>query len=147
MNPSEIFGPVLTMFVLTFAVWFYLYVRRLPFVFSGEFKPDRGTSLELDMASPAGAVHPSDNLKNLFELPVIFYGLVIALFMTGQVDTTYLTAAWLFAGFRILHSAMHCTLNVIPVRFLLYLISAFALWFMVFRAAYAYFYLMLSSAV
>ena len=139
MNQAEIFGPLLVMFLLTLVVWLTLYARRLPFVFSGEFKPDRGTSLELDMASPASIVHPSDNLKNLFELPVIFYALVIALYVTEQVDTVYLTAAWVFAGFRILHSVMHCTANIIPVRFLLYLVSAFSLWFMVLRAAFDYF--------
>ena len=139
MNQAEIFGPLLVMFLLTLVVWLYLYARRLPFVLSSDYKPDRGTAQELDMISPAGIVHPSDNLKNLFELPVIFYALVIALYVTNQVDAVYLTAAWVFAGFRILHSATHCTANIIPVRFLLYLVSALSLWFMVLRAAVDYF--------
>jgi len=139
MNQASIFGPMLVMFLLTLAVWLYLYARRLPFVLSGEFKPDRGTSLELDMASPAGIVYPSDNLKNLFELPVIFYALVIVLYVTEQVDMAYLTAAWVFAWFRVLHSVIHCTVNFIPARFPLYLVSAFSLWFMVLRATFAHF--------
>lgn len=140
MNQSEIFGPMFVMFLLTFVVWVYLYVRRLPFVLSGEFNPERGTSLELDMASPAGIVHPSDNLKNLFELPVIFYALVLLLYVTGQVDVVYLVAAWVFTGFRILHSMVHCTVNFIPARFPIYVLSAFSLWFMVARAALIYFH-------
>lgn len=139
MNQAEILAPVLVMFLLTLVVWLYMYVRRLPFVFSGDYTPDRGTALELDMASPADIVRPSDNLRNLFELPVIFYALVLMLFVTQQVDGGYLTAAWVFTGFRVLHSAMHCTANIIPVRFALYLISAFSLWFMVVRAAWGYF--------
>lgn len=139
MNQAEILAPFLVMFLLTLVVWLYMYARRLPFVFSGDYKPDRGTALELDMAAPLGVAQPSDNLKNLFELPVIFYALVLMLFVTQQVDETYLTAAWVFAGFRVLHSAMHCTANIVMVRFSLYVVSAFSLWFMVVRAAWGYF--------
>jgi hypothetical protein len=34
-----------------------------------------------------------------------------------------------------MHSAVHCTVNFIPLRFVLYVVSAGALWFMVARAA------------
>ncbi len=46
-------------------------------------------------------------------------------------------AAWCFFVFRVLHSIVHCTFNFIPLRFVLYVISAMALWFMVARAALA----------
>jgi hypothetical protein len=36
-----------------------------------------------------------------------------------------------------MHSVVHCTFNFIPLRFVLYVISAGALWFMVVRAAIA----------
>jgi hypothetical protein len=60
---------------------------------------------------------------------------VLYLYVTHKVDETYLTAAWVFAAFRILHSAVHCTVNIVMVRFWLYCVSALALWFMVVRAA------------
>jgi hypothetical protein len=85
--------------------------------------------------SPPAVSNPSDNLKNLFELPTLFYGLVLYLFVTNKVDEIYLVAAWIFAAFRILHSAVHCTVNIVLLRFWLYCISALALWFMVVRAA------------
>jgi len=85
--------------------------------------------------SPPSVSTPSDNLKNLFELPTLFYGLVLYLFVTSKVDEAYLIAAWVFAGFRILHSAVHCTVNIVMLRFWLYCISALALWFIVLRAA------------
>ena len=140
MNQTEIFGPMLAMFVLTAVVWVVMYARRLPFVFSGDYNPDRGTALELDMAAPVGIVQPSDNLKNLFELPVIFYALVLMLFVTHQVDSVYLAAAWVFAGFRVAHSLVHCTVNIVMLRFPIYVVSAGALWFMVGRAAANYFH-------
>lgn len=44
---------------------------------------------------------------------------------------------WLFVGFRVLHSAVHCTFNFVPLRFWLYAGGALSLWFMVVRAALA----------
>ena len=79
--------------------------------------------------------NPSDNLKNLFEIPVLFYALALYLFVTNHVDDTYVSAAWIFVAFRVFHSAVHCTVNIVTLRFYLYLASTLALWFMAIRAA------------
>jgi hypothetical protein len=63
---------------------------------------------------------------------------VLYLYSTQQVDGTYLAAAWIFVAFRALHSAVHCTVNIVNLRFFMYLISGIALAFMVFRAALAH---------
>jgi hypothetical protein len=39
---------------------------------------------------------------------------------------TLSAAAWVFAIFRVLHSAVHCTFNLVMLRFYLYLVSALA---------------------
>ncbi|MGL4880054.1 MAG: MAPEG family protein [Waterburya sp.] len=85
--------------------------------------------------SPPNVSNPSDNLKNLFEIPVLFYALVLYLFVTKQVDTVYINAGWCFVVFRVLHSAVHCTFNLIILRFYLYLFSTLAVWFIALRAA------------
>jgi hypothetical protein len=84
-------------------------------------------------------MYASDNLKNLFEVPVIFYALALYLFVTKQVDELYVGAAWIFVVFRVLHSALHCTFNLVILRFYLYLCASLAVWFMAARAAMAYF--------
>ena len=139
MEQQDIFGPVFAMALLTLTVWVYLYARRLPFILSSNFAPEELTSLELQRRSPPVVVNPSDNLKNLFELPVLFYVLCLYLFVTAQVDQVYLVAAWVFVGFRVLHSVMHCTLNVVPIRFLLYVVASFSLWFIAVRGAWQVF--------
>ena len=98
-----------------------------------DFIPARFTEL-----SPPGVSNPSDNLKNLFEMPVLFYALALYLFVTQAVDATYVGAAWFFVTFRALHSAVHCTVNVVPLRFVLYLLSSLAVWFIAARAAIHY---------
>lgn len=136
MNQTAIFAPLLTMMLLTLVVWFYMYAKRIPLIQKSRINPNALTAAELARISPPAVSNSSDNLKNLFELPTLFYGLVLYLFVTGQVDATHLVAAWVFAGFRILHSAVHCTVNIVLLRFWLYCISALALWFMVARAAW-----------
>jgi hypothetical protein len=137
MDQTEIFRPFCATMVLTLVVWVYMYGRRLSFIFSSGLDPKQMTPLELARLSPPQVSNPSDNLKNLFELPTIFYVVVLYIYVTNQVDTAYLWAAWGFFLFRALHSAVHCTFNFIPLRFALYVISAGALWFIVLRAARA----------
>src|SRR5262245_33679364 len=137
--PSAIFGPVFATIFLTFVVWVYMYVRRIAFIQGHGISPkDMAVPGALAQISPPEVSNPSDNLKNLFEIPVIFYALALYLFATDQVDAAYLGAAWVFVAFRVLHSAVHCTINVVMVRFYLYLVSTLAVWFMAARAALAY---------
>ena len=137
MDQAAIFQPFIATMVLTMVVWVYMYGRRLPFIFSSGLDPKQMTPLELARVSPPQVSNPSDNLKNLFELPTVFYAVVLYLYATSQVDAGYVVAAWVFFLFRALHSAVHCTFNFIPLRFALYVISAGALWVMVLRATLA----------
>lgn len=123
------------MLLLTMVVWIYMYIRRIAFIQNSELTPGTITAAELARLSPPAVSNPSDNLKNLFEIPVLFYALTIYLFVTGEVDSTYVAASWVFVGGRCLHSAIHCTLNVVMVRFSIYALSTLALWFMCLRAA------------
>jgi hypothetical protein len=139
MDQVAIFRPFVATMILTMVVWVYMYARRLPFIFSSRLDPKQMTPLELARVSPPQVSNPSDNLKNLFELPTIFYAVVVYLFVTHQVDVAYLGAAWVFFLFRAMHSTVHCTFNFIPLRFVLYVISAGVLWFMVLKIAIAAF--------
>jgi hypothetical protein len=132
---DPIFAPFFTMILLTLVVWVYMYARRLPFIRASGLRDDQLTPLELARLSPPAVANPSDNLKNLFETPTIFYALVLYLHVTQSVDGMYLAAAWVFVGFRVLHTVVHCTFNLILLRFSLYAISTVALWFVAVRAA------------
>ena len=140
MPQTAIFGPLFATMTLTFVVWVYMYVRRISFIRASGLTPGQLSAPgALAQASPPGVSNPSDNLKNLFEIPVIFYALALYLFVTATVDATYVGAAWVFVIFRILHSAVHCTFNLVMLRFYLYLVSTVAVWFMLARAAFAHF--------
>ncbi|HVN89047.1 MAG TPA: MAPEG family protein [Candidatus Binataceae bacterium] len=139
MPDTAIFGPFFALIFLTLAVWLYMFARRISFIRGGGISPtDLAEPGALARFSPPAVSNPSDNLKNLFEMPVLFYALVLYLFVTKQVDSVYVLAAWVFAVFRILHSAVHCTINIVMLRFYLYLLSSLAVWFIAARAALAF---------
>jgi hypothetical protein len=139
MNQAAIFGPFFAMIALVFVVWVYMYVRRIAFIRSHTFTQEQMITPGLfAQLSPPAVNNPSENFKNLFEMPVLFYALVLYLFATSQVDGAYLTAAWVFVTFRFLHSGVQCTVNVVNVRFFMYLGATVAVWYMAFRAALAH---------
>lgn len=140
MDQTAILLPFAGTMLLTIVVWIYMYARRIPFILRNNLSSGSLTPAELARLSPAEVANPSDNLKNLFELPTIFYAVVLYLYAAKQVDALYLVAAWVFFGFRVLHSAVHCTFNFVPLRFWLYAIAALALWFMVLRVAWNLFF-------
>ncbi|MBV1876827.1 MAG: MAPEG family protein [Pseudomonadales bacterium] len=139
MNQADIFLPFFLLMILTTIVWFYMYAKRIPFIQSSKLTPAQLSPAEFNRLSPPEISNPSDNLKNLFELPAVFYALVLYLFTTNNVDGISLAAAWIFVVFRILHSLIHCTINIIMLRFALYCISAMTLWLMVAREAWGVF--------
>jgi hypothetical protein len=139
-EPAAIFAPFFAMMFLTLVVWIYMYARRIPLILSLNLGPeDLAKPGELARLSPPAVSNPSDNLKNLFEIPVLFYALVLFLFMTGRVDAVYFVAAWVFVVFRAAHSVVHCSFNHVKLRFSLYLVATVAVWFMLVRAALDYF--------
>ena len=140
MPQTAIFGPFLAQMLLTLLVWIYMYVRRIAFINGQRISP-RALEVpgELTRLSPAAVSNPSDNLKNLFELPVLFYALVLYLYATSQVDAAYVVAAWAFVVFRVAHSVVHCTFNRVLVRFYCYLAASFAVWLMLVRAVLEHF--------
>lgn len=139
MEQTTIFGPMFAMMLLTLVVWVYMYIRRIRFITAGNFSRQELTPIAFAQLSPPAVSNPSDNLKNLFEIPVLFYVLLLYLFAVKQVDAAYLDAAWIFVAFRVLHSAVHCTFNLIMLRFYLYLIASVAVWFIAIRAGIIYF--------
>ncbi|MGF1936716.1 MAG: MAPEG family protein [Nostoc sp. ChiQUE02] len=140
MTQDAIFNPFFATVFLTLLVCVYMYIRRINFIKSRNIRSqDLAVPGALAKISPPNVSNPSDNFKNLFEIPVLFYVLVLYLFITKQVDELYVNTAWIFVVFRVLHSIVHCTFNFIMLRFYLYLFATLAVWFMAIRAAFTHF--------
>ncbi|MDH5359756.1 MAG: MAPEG family protein [Gammaproteobacteria bacterium] len=121
--------PLLAMVTLTLVVWIWMYITRVTAVIKGELKMDAFQSAQKSHF-PNRVIFASDNLSNLFEMPVLFYSLTILLYITDMFSETQLLLAWYYVGFRSLHSLIHCSYNKVVHRLLSYLVSSLILWLM-----------------
>lgn len=120
--------PFFVMVLLTLVVWLRLYQTRLVEMKRRRINPQAVAS-SAQMATLEDT-RAADNFRNLFELPVLFYA-VMLLIIVGQFgDIVLLSLAWAFVALRCLHSYIHCTYNRVKDRFTVYLFSALALWAM-----------------
>jgi hypothetical protein len=127
--------PLLVQVLLTFSVWVYLFAWRIPEIQRKGIDPqrlkDRAAAHEL-LPDSANA---SNNLKNLFELPVLFYVAVLLSLVLMIQDMLLVQLAWGFVILRVVHSAIHCTYNNVNHRFAAYALSCLFLLFMWIRLA------------
>jgi len=127
--------PLLVQVLLTFIVWIYLFAWRIPEIKRKGIDPqrlrDRAAAHELLPDSAPS----SNNLKNLFELPVLFYAAVLLSLVLMIQDPLLVQLAWGFVIMRVLHSVIHCTYNDVNHRFAAYALSTLFLLFMWIRLA------------
>jgi hypothetical protein len=132
---QAILAPFLAMMLLTALVWVYMYSRRLSFIKANRIQPqDLATPEMAAKLLPEAVTLPANNVRNLLELPVLFYALCLYLYVTGSVDGVHVASAWMFVALRAAHSAVHCTANIVVLRFASYFAAALVLWFMLGRA-------------
>jgi hypothetical protein len=130
MNADPIWLPCAALVLVTALVWIKLYVDRL-----GEMRRRRISPQLLSTARDAAGrlekTAAADNFRNLFEVPVLFYVLCIAIAVSGGSTPGIVTAAWVYVGLRALHSLIHVTYNRVTHRFLVYVASTvlvFVMW-------------------
>ncbi len=132
---GAILAPFLGMMLLTAIVWAYMYTRRLTYIKTNRIPPQELTTPEKAATLlPETVALPANNLRNLLELPVLFYALCLYLYVTATADSLHVVSAWTFVVLRTAHSIIHCTVNIVVLRFLSYFAAALVLWFMLARA-------------
>ena len=75
----------------------------------------------------------SHNYTHLMEQPTIFYPAVIIIAMMGA-DSGDVLAAWIYVGLRIVHSLWQAFVNIVAVRFALFIAMTTALLYIAYRA-------------
>jgi hypothetical protein len=122
MSQESMFGPVVALVLWTFAIGFLTITRRVQASLAGKVGPGDFRYGESTRVPPEAAL-PSRNFMNLMELPMLFYVLALALFVTHRVDANYLGLAWLYVAVRCAHSLVHVTYNNVLHRMWVYLAS------------------------
>lgn len=73
------------------------------------------------------------NYAHLMEQPTLFYAVTLIIALLGAAAGDVL-AAWIYVALRIVHSIWQATVNRVPVRFMLFMLSSLALVWLAFRA-------------
>jgi len=69
----------------------------------------------------------SRHYSNLFEMPVLFYLVVVMVYVTGHTTPWMVGLAWSYVMCRYVHSYVHLTGNNVKVRFSVFLLSVIVL--------------------
>jgi hypothetical protein len=127
MSVMDVLLPVFVQVILTFVVAFTLGYRRYTAVRAGEV---RGKITLRESNWPDYARQAEYSYLNQFELPVLFYVLMILLLITKQADVIQMTLAWIFVITRVVHALIHLTSNKVSLRGPIFFVGALVLMIM-----------------
>jgi hypothetical protein len=126
MHPSAIVFPGIAMFFLTFSVLVTLAYRRITAVQRGDVSI-RYYRLYNEGEQPASLTLIGRHVQNHFEVPPLFYVVLLFLYVTGNVTPFNVALAWLYVGLRCLHSFIHLGSNDVRRRLQAWAASVFTL--------------------
>jgi hypothetical protein len=112
MNMPVIVLPLLAHIGWVFGLYAWLTVARQRAVRRGEVEYGAFARGE----EPHHIARITRNLANQFELPVIFYAMVVLLIATNNDTLIDIVAAWIFAAGRVVHSLVQCLTDNVPLR-------------------------------
>jgi hypothetical protein len=137
---SGILQPVVVLVLWSLVMWAWLYATRIPAMRKAEVALDPSlTSADLAARLPPQVRWKADNYNHLMEQPTIFYATALALAVMGQGEGLNATLAWVYVALRVVHSLVQATVNVIMLRWALFMASSVVLLVLAVRAAMAAF--------
>jgi hypothetical protein len=114
MSVQAILLPVFAMVALTFILLF-----RTAFARRSDIKGGKVHARDIalgQLAWPPQTQQYGNSFNNQFQLPVLFYVLMILALVTKQADLLMVVLAWLFVLLRIAHAFIHITNNRVMRR-------------------------------
>lgn len=127
---SPILAPVVALVAWTLVMQIWLYATRFPAL------KRKGIGLKGRVGSKGGdldgVVEPevqwkAHNYNHLLEQPTIFYAVALSLALMDFGGGINLYLAWAYVAFRILHSLIQATVNVVLYRFFAFALGSFCL--------------------
>jgi hypothetical protein len=120
---TSILWPMLAHIGWVFLLYAWLTYARTRAVMRGEVDY---SCFELGREEPLAIARITRNLANQFELPAIFYALVILLIATGTVTAFDVIAAWVFVAGRIVHTLVQTLTDNVKLRGQVFMINFLA---------------------
>ncbi len=134
---AQILAPAAVLVLWSIVMLFWMAGTRLPVLAKsgglGAAKPG-GRGQDLEGVIPDQINWKSHNYTHLMEQPTLFYATVAIIAIMGPVEHDVLFA-WAYVVLRIIHSIWQATVNKVPVRFTLFLLSTLCLLMLALHAA------------
>jgi hypothetical protein len=125
MSVASVLLPVFLQVALTFALLLRLGTARKASVEAGQTKV-RDIALG-ENNWPPEITQVGNCFNNQFQLPVLFYVLVVLALFTHKADLLFVILSWVFVVSRFVHAGIHITSNRILHRFAAYSVGTFVL--------------------
>jgi hypothetical protein len=120
MSVEAILLPVFVLVALTFVLLFMTGRARVASVRRGETKV---RDIALGQTNwPERITQIGNSYNSQFQLPILFYVLVILAYVLRKADLLFVVLSWVFVATRLAHAYIHVTSNRVSWRF-----NAFAL--------------------
>jgi hypothetical protein len=138
-NPILAPAAVLVAWSLVMLLW--MAGTRFPAIFKSgidlKASPPGGRGQDLEGILPANVNWKSHNYTHLMEQPTIFYAAVLILAVAGAATPFLVNVAWGYAILRIIHSVYQATINVVMVRFSIFVLATICLMILAVNAVLA----------
>jgi len=127
---AQMLAPAAVLVLWSLIMLFWIVFTRFPAMAkagmtAGNATPG-GRGADLEKLLPAQVNWKSHNYTHLMEQPTIFYPTVVILALMGA-NAGDVAFAWGYVALRIVHSLWQSTVNRIPVRFSLFILSTICL--------------------
>ena len=133
---SPILAPLITLVLWSFVMLAWLYATRIPAVIRNKVVLDpQRPSATFHEQIPARVRWKADNYNHLMEQPTLFYAIALTLAVLGAGDGLNAMLAWAYVALRITHSLVHALINVILLRFAIFIAGSTVLLVLAVRAA------------
>ena len=125
MTVQMVLLPVFVQVALAFGLLIWMARVRTSSVSRGETK-----IRDIALGQPNWPDQPtqiSNCFNSQFQLPLLFYVVVILAWVTRQADVIFVVLEWLFVLLRFGHAYVHTTSNHVPTRFRVFAVGMFVL--------------------
>lgn len=126
MNQVTILYPAIALAALTIGVLLLIPYQRFKAAINKRVVVDDFKFGESKNVPPEVSI-PNRNYMNLLELPMLFYVVCLAMFVTKTATPLALSLAWGYVALRSVHSFVHLTYNNVVHRLTLFALSNFVL--------------------
>lgn len=129
--PNSLLAPGAVLALWTMIILFWMAATRFPAMAKAGMDlkeaPPGGRGIDLEPALPPSVNWKSHNYTHLLEQPTLFYAVLIFLSLSGGVTDLTRGLAWAYVVLRIVHSLWQATVNRVPLRFMIFLLSTLCL--------------------